>query len=136
MCIELCKQLMSDQGESKDICPFEKRCPLGCPCKFFVCEHVDPKKFPLVWYHNETDPMFELKRGHQEIFFPDFVYDFEPADKMRRPFSRMASFNLQERKNLLIYERIVFLRPDTMLHSLKYLQREIEEYVQFRKFLF
>ena len=83
----------------------------------------------------EFGPLFELKSGHQEIFFPDFVRGYEPADKMRRPFSRMASFNLQERKNLFTYERIVFLRPDTMLHSLKYLQREIEEYVEFRKFL-
>ena len=52
------------------ICPFEKRCPLGCPCPFYVCEHVDPNKFPLVWYHNETDPMFELKKGVKENFTP------------------------------------------------------------------
>ena len=83
----------------------------------------------------EFGPLFELKSGHQEIFFPDFVRGYEPADKMRRPFSRMALFNLQERKNLFTYERIVFLRPDTILHSLKYLQREMEEYVEFRKFL-
>ena len=129
---------MSDQGESKDICPFEKRCPLGCPCKFFVCEHVDHKKFPLVWYHNETDPMFELKDGHQENFYHDYIWDSEPANKIRRHFSRMALFNLQERKKLYVYERIVFLRPntDTRLSSLKYPQREIEEYVEFCKFIF
>ena len=61
---------MSDEGETKKICPFEKRCPLGCPCPFYVCEHVDPNKFPLVWYHNETDPMFELKKGVKENFTP------------------------------------------------------------------
>ena len=60
----------------------------------------------------------------------------QPAPfKMRRHFSRMALFNLQERKNLFVYERIVFLQTSTstMLSSLKNLQRGLGEYVQFRK---
>jgi hypothetical protein len=45
-------------------------------------EHVDPKKFPLVWYHNETDPMFELVEGEQEIFYP--VSPFDPSGNFKR----------------------------------------------------
>jgi hypothetical protein len=82
ICVDLCRQLMSDEGESKDICPFEKRCLFGCPCKFYICEHVDPKKFPLVWYHNKTDPMFELIEGEQEIFYP--VSPFDPSGNFKR----------------------------------------------------
>jgi hypothetical protein len=73
---------MSDQGESKDICPFEKRCLFGCPCKYYICEHIDAKKFPLVWYHNKTDPMFELREGEQEIFYP--VSPFDPSGNFKR----------------------------------------------------
>jgi hypothetical protein len=73
---------MSDQGESKDICPFEKPCLFGCPCKYYICEHIDAKKFPLVWYHNTTDRIFELVEGEQEIFYP--VSPFDPSGNFKR----------------------------------------------------
>jgi len=65
------------------------------------------------------------------------VSEVQIAGKMRRHFSRMALYNLEERKKLFVYERIVFLRTrtQTMLQSLKNPQRGLDEYIQFCKFI-
>ena len=41
-CEEICFEL-TRSSESGEICPFQKYCPDGCPCKNYVCEKISYK---------------------------------------------------------------------------------------------
>ena len=39
-CEEICFELTRSSESSGEICPFQKYCPSGCPCKHYNCEKI------------------------------------------------------------------------------------------------
>ena len=52
-CENICFELTRTQNAAGQICPFEKYCPNGCPCKYYECEKI--------WREQKMVPVWELK---------------------------------------------------------------------------
>ena len=99
---------MSDAGESDGVCPFEKTCPLGCPCPFFECESVDTREITFGWYYNETDALFELERNTPTIGGSTKEdHEYVPVEPNYHHLSRLASFEMKNMKRSKVYEQFI-----------------------------
>ena len=98
-CEQMCYELTRSSESSGDICPFQKYCKDGCPCKYYDCEKLsddDQTQIP-VWdldektkREPETDAIFSrqesIKRQTSTYEFKTVLYDFNFKNETRDNF--------------------------------------------------
>ena len=89
-CEMICFELTKTHTAAGQICPFEKYCPNGCPCKHYQCEKlINEQEFIPVWDLNdkkrtsvpivqEADLIYRRNKGRQHVITksPALFYDF------------------------------------------------------------
>ena len=53
-CEQICFELTKSSESSGEICPYQKYCAGGCPCKYYDCEKITDK-------HQEFIPVWDLQ---------------------------------------------------------------------------
>ena len=70
-CEEICFELTKSSESSGEICPYQKYCPNGCPCKHYDCEKLskrDQENLPVWDLMSETSRKAEDTKTNVKIF--------------------------------------------------------------------
>lgn len=106
ICFELTRTLAGE------ICPYEKNCPTGCPCKQYQCEKlINEQEYIPVWNLNEktktsvpigqeAELIYRRNEGRQQVItkYPALFYDFgEKRIKRIEIKDQVETFSSHER---------------------------------------
>ena len=125
-CEEICFEL-TRSSESGKICPYQKYCPNGCPCKHYVCEkiRINDQQEVAVWdLESKTNDYMgkgnkslvnldqnifqrreELNREPKTFGFSVSLYDFSSTNSASQVFVEADVLYPHEWIKLIIFEK-------------------------------
>ncbi|CBY14124.1 unnamed protein product [Oikopleura dioica] len=123
-CEKLCETLLSQFGFLEDICPFEKLCPVGCPCKFFPCTLTKV-------------PQIQAARNHEFNSGRVVLYNWETKQQTQTnridSKSFLTSVKLKDQFFFISEEMQIFELDEN--NKFKSLEIDTSGFYRFRKFI-
>ena len=103
-CEKICFELTRSYYFAGEVCPFEKYCSTGCPCRFYQCEKVENEQTLVpVWDLTESRPNRVLQDLKNEFGLITNRLDVHEGSFRRFPivFSNLHAKNETRAKNLI-----------------------------------
>ena len=111
-CDEICFELTRSSEASGKICPYQKYCPNGCPCKHYVCDKItenDQERIPVWDLGSKTtkepedvgmniyERMKSIKREPETSFFNVKLHSFNQKNSSKEVFVKSGVLFPHER---------------------------------------
>ena len=104
-CEEICFELTKSYESAGDICPFQKYCPNGCPCKHYVCEKISAKD-------QEVIPVWDLDSKTNRSHTDSSIFQRREALR-RKPHTSGFNVTLYDYNSENLSEE-VFVKQDVL----------------------